>query len=363
MLLDFSVSCNPFGPPRAILQGLSDVPIHLYPDSQSTEVTSLLSHKLKILPNNIIIGNGSTELLRLAVLAYLSSKDKVIIPQPTYGDYEQACGIVNAKIIPYHLDENSQFHMDVDNFINWSLQYKPKAIFLCNPNNPTGQYLKRGDVKKIIAAFQDSLIVLDEAYVAFTQERWNSLSLLELPNLLILRSMTKDYALAGLRLGYGIASQQIIDSLKKVKPPWNVNSLAVHAGAIALSCDDFLSESLPRISEAKQFLINQITAMGFSVLPSQCHYFLLKAGDARKFRESLLTRGVVVRDCTSFGLPAYVRIAPRRMEDCHKLIQAMEEMIGKNLFETTCNVHYIQNPDEMGKPFIHSTIADKENSL
>lgn len=329
-VLDFSVSCNPFGPPDMILKSLNEVPIDLYPDSQSSELLNLLSHKLGILPENIIVCNGSTELIRLAVLAYVSNKDKVIIPQPTYGDYEQACSIIHAGIVAYCLPENSQFQMDVEDFIAFGLSYKPKAIFLCNPNNPTGQYMEHNAVKKIILTFKDSLVILDEAYIAFTQDHWNSMSLLEMPNLLIARSMTKDYALAGLRIGYGVASKQIIDSLKKVRPPWNVNAVAARAGATALTCDNFLRESTMRIFEAKQYLGKELTSMGFRVLPSQTNYFLFKAGDARKFRELLLPKGFVVRDCTSFGLPDYIRIAPRKIEDCIRLIQAVGEIIGKN---------------------------------
>jgi histidinol-phosphate aminotransferase len=218
--------------------------------------------------------------------------------------------------------------MDVDEFIEFTRLHRPKAIFICNPNNPTGQYLDRQKVEKIISIFDQSLIILDEAYIALTRNKQDTLDLINLPNLLVCRSMTKDFALAGLRLGYGVASSKIIAHLKKVRPPWNVNSMAQKAGITALGCDKYLVECTNRIFEAKQYLIDELSTIGFQVIPSQTNYFLIKVGEATKFRKALLKEGFIVRDCTSFGLKHYVRIVPRAIEDCRKLINAIKEIKG-----------------------------------
>ncbi|MCX6005548.1 MAG: histidinol-phosphate transaminase [Chloroflexi bacterium] len=327
-ILDFSVSCNPFGPPENIRASLNEAPIEIYPDPESSELVQALADKLNVSPDNIIACNGSTELIRLAAIAYFCNRDKVLISQPTYGDYELACRQVNVEIIKYKLNESHNYYMDVDEFIEFTRLHRPKAIFICNPNNPTGQYLDRQKVEKIISIFDQSLIILDEAYIALTQNKQDTLDLINLPNLLVCRSMTKDFALAGLRLGYGVASSKIIAHLKKVRPPWNVNSMAQKAGITALGCDKYLVECTNRIFEAKQYLIDELSTIGFQVIPSQTNYFLIKVGEATKFRKALLKEGFIVRDCTSFGLKHYVRIAPRAIEDCRKLINAIKAIKG-----------------------------------
>jgi histidinol-phosphate aminotransferase len=177
-----------------------------------------------------------------------------------------------------------------------------------------------------VSTFPDTLVVLDEAYVSFTAGAWNSLKLLRYPNILIVRSMTKDFALAGLRLGYGIASREIINTLKKVRPPWNVNSAAQQAGMAALGSPGHLKKCNARINKGRDYLRAQLGSLGYDVLPTDANFFLVRVGRAAAFQSRLLDRGLLVRDCSSFGLPAYIRIAPRRMQDCLKLIAAVKSV-------------------------------------
>jgi len=323
---DFSISCNPFGPPASVRASLNEVPAELYPDSECYDLAKALSGKLYVSAENVIICNGSTELIRLALAAYLSSKDKALVLQPTYGDYELACRQFDIEVIKYQLNEDNNFLLDADKLLEFMEFHRPKAMFFCNPNNPTGQYLPVEKVKRIASTFDQTLVILDEAYITFTLNSDNALKLIDMPNVLLCRSMTKDFALAGLRLGYGVASSEIINHLKKARPPWNVNSMAQQAGITALQCDQYLAECITSIFEAKQYLIDELTALGLKTIPSQTHYFLIKVGNAAKFRETLLNEGFAVRDCTSFGLHQYIRIAPRAMEDCRELIEAIKKI-------------------------------------
>jgi histidinol-phosphate aminotransferase len=172
---------------------------------------------------------------------------------------------------------------------------------------------------------KDSLVVLDEAYIAFTEDTWASLDLIGWENLVILRSMTKDYALAGLRLGYAVAAESIISVLKRVRPPWNVSSVAQAAGVFALKADGYFEACAMKIKEAKEFLLEELKHLGFSPLPSQANFFLVKVGDAARFRQALLEKGILVRDCTSFGLPSYIRLAPCTIAECQRLLAAIKE--------------------------------------
>ena len=138
--------------------------------------------------------------------------------------------------------------------------------------------------------------------------------------------MTKDYSLAGLRLGYAVANREIIGTLSRICPPWNVNALAQQAGIIALQKEEPLESSLKSVHDGKRFLVEELGNMGFYCLPSETNFFLVKVGDAAEFKKKLLEKAILVRDCTSFGLPSYIRIATGIMENNYKLVSALREI-------------------------------------
>jgi histidinol-phosphate aminotransferase len=325
-VLDFSVSINPFGPPPGIKEVLVNASVEHYPDSEASELRQALAEKLNISPGKLIAGNGSTELIRLTAAAYLEPNDLVIIPQPTYSEYQTACQLADAHILKPPVFKEPDFQLDTNEMINLLQKHQPKAIFLCNPNNPTGQYMTKEQVLLIMSSAPESLIVLDEAYIAFTENAWASVDLIDHGNLVILRSMTKDYALAGLRLGYAMSAEPTISILKRVRPPWNVNTIAQKAGIVALNADSYLKGCNNKIRKAKNFLIKELERLGLSPLPSQTNFFLVRVGNATTFRQALLKKGLLVRDCTSFGLPQYIRLAPRSLSECQKLIEAIKDM-------------------------------------
>jgi len=327
--LDFSTCCNPYGPPREVYRALRVTNITDYPDPGSCELVASLAGNLEIAADRVIAGSGSTEIIRLAALAYLTTGDTVIIVSPTYGEYELASSIAGSTIVKYILPEDRDFRLRLDDFASFAQAHNPGAVFLCNPNNPTGQLLPREDLRRFVKGFPDTLIMLDEAYMAFTGKTSGERDLADEPNVLIVRSMTKDFALAGLRLGYGLACPAIIRSLEKVRPPWNVNSPAQRAGIAAMGCGDYVRQCNDRMHKSRAYLTGRLFKIGYRTIPTDTHFFLVRVGDAAGFKSSLLARGFLVRDCSSFGLPAYVRISPRRMEDCRKLAQAISAMAWK----------------------------------
>ena len=322
-VLDFSVSANPFMPPPGIKESLGAIAIEQYPDSEAIELRERLSQKLGISPDNILAGSGTTELIRLIALAYFGKGESVLILEPTFGDYEIACRIVGASVVKQWSDEKDSFAPDTEETIALIGKRHPGGIFICNPNNPTGNYLSRREIQRVLDVLDDSLLILDEAYIAFVDESWNSIDLVERGNIIVLRSMTKDYGLSGLRLGYAIARREIIDSLRCMLPPWNVNIVAQKVGVAVLEHEAYLEEPKRKVKEARQFLMNELTGLGYKVMPSDANYFLVKVGNASEFRAVLLKRGILVRDCASFGLSEYVRIAPRTVPECEKLISAV----------------------------------------
>ncbi|MFC1916630.1 pyridoxal phosphate-dependent aminotransferase [Chloroflexota bacterium] len=325
-VVDFSVSSNPFPPLSGVRKILSTIAIERYPDSEAAEFRQCLSAKLGVIPDNVLAGSGAMELIRLIALTYFRPGDSVLILEPTFGEYKVACQITGAEVISQWGGEEEGFAPRLEETVNLIRQHHPRGVFICNPNNPTGQYLTRQEIEMVLDACGDGLLVLDEAYIAFVDQSWSSLDLIYQGNVVIVRSMTKDYALAGLRLGYAVAHEEIIDALRRVCPPWNVNAVAQQAGIIALNDTDHLEWCKQEIKKAKQFLIGELYRIGFTLVPSSTNFFLVKVTNATNFRTALLRHGILVRDCTSFSLPEYVRIAARTMPECQGLIATIQAL-------------------------------------
>ncbi|MCJ7605285.1 MAG: histidinol-phosphate aminotransferase family protein [Dehalococcoidales bacterium] len=326
-VIDFSVSTNPFMPPPGLRELLAEAPIDRYPDSRSTELTDKLAERLGISPGHILAGSGTTELIRAVAITYFRHRDTVLVLEPTYGEYEPAVRLAGARIIKYRAGEENNFVPDINAVTELIAKHRPRAVFVCNPNNPTGYLYSREAIERMVDASGDTLLILDEAYMTFIEAGWSSLALTERANVISLRSMTKDYGLPGLRLGYAVARAEIIESLRLSLPPWNVNAPAQAAGLAVLDRDDYLKQSLQQIQEARDYLTKEIAGMGFTVMPSDASYFLVKVGNATECRRSLLKHGIMVRDCTSFGLPGYIRVSPRSLPDCRKLTAALSILL------------------------------------
>jgi len=329
-IIDFSVCTNPYMPPPIIKEiRLDSISIEQYPDTEATELRQRLSRRLQVPPDNILVGSGTTELIRILALAYLRQGDHVLILEPTYGEYEVASVIAGAILVKQRIRVEDGFTPRLEETVALIKKYRPKAIFICNPNNPTGKYLSRYEVEMVLDAVEDGLLVLDEAYVAFAEQSWLSVDLSSRGNIVILRSMTKDYGLAGLRLGYSIASLEITNNLRRVRPPWNVNAIAQKVGGLLLEDTSYFEQTEEKIRKARRYLTNGLSRLGFQLLPSDTNFFLVMVGEARSFRSALLKHGILVRDCTSFQLPEYVRIGTRTLPECQRLIATIETLMSK----------------------------------
>lgn len=322
-IIDFSVCCNPYLLPALLSNKPDRITISQYPDSAATAFREAVARKLSITPARILVGSGTTELIRLIALAYFGHDDSVLILKPTYGEYELACQIVGAEVIEQWGKAENGFRLLPEETAGIIQQRRPKGIFICSPNNPTGHYFSRRDMETILESCTDSLLILDEAYITFVEGAWSSVDLTGKSDVIILRSMTKDYGLAGLRLGYAIAGEEIIHTLRRICPPWNVNAVAQEAGVIALNADRFLERCLKRLRESRKYLIDELRQIGLEQVPSPANFFLVKVGNGRTFRQSLVKHGILVRDCASFGLPEYIRLAPRTMPECRRLIRTI----------------------------------------
>lgn len=331
-LLDFSVNCNPFGPPPGVRGAAERARWDRLPDSQATRLRRSLASVLEVSPANIVVGNGSIELIRFLALAFFEHGDTVVVAGPTFGEYETSLRIAGATPLLFQVSEQEGFRPNPEVLAGF-LKCQAKGMFLCNPNNPTGVYLSREEIDTVVRAASESLLILDEAYVPFVDGAWNSLDLLGKGNLVVLRSMTKDFALGGLRLGYAVGPDPLMEALRKVLPPWNVNAVAQEAGVLALEDPDYPARCLPAIIEARDYLISELTKLGLRPRPSRTDFFLVEVGDGAATRRALLREGCLVRDCASFGLARYIRISALTLPDCRRLIEAMGRLLAQGVVQ------------------------------
>jgi len=332
-LLDFSASISPIGPPEGVWDAMRGVDLAAYPDPECLELRETICSHLstserKIAMEQVIVGNGSTEIFHLLTRVWLADNGSALLLTPTYGEYDGACRLARAEIINLKADLSGDFSWDLEAASQIIAEKQPELIFVCNPNNPTGVYLDRGEIEWLADAAKDAsgLLVVDEAYLAFVEHPWDALELLDRPEVMLVRSMTKDYAQTALRLGYALASEDVITRLREYQPDWSVNSLAQKAGVSALNDAGYLPKARKAVFEAKQYLTQELGALGLEVPPSEANFILVKVGDAARWRSLLMPKGMVVRDCASFGLPEYIRLGIRTLADCRRLVAAMTEV-------------------------------------
>ncbi|NJN68053.1 MAG: histidinol-phosphate aminotransferase family protein [Chloroflexaceae bacterium] len=322
-LLDFSANINPFGPSPRIWEAMQRVKIDRHPDPRATPLRCALAAHHRVEPSALLVGNGAVDLIYQLATACVRPGDHVLIVAPTFGEYAAAAVMMGAAVVVHRLLPEHGFALDIEALTRDVERFQPRLLFLCNPNNPTGTCHPRAVVETLLTAAPDTLLVLDEAFVNFVAGHWQAAALLNYPNLLILRSMTKDYALTGLRVGYALAAPEVIAALEKVQPPWSVNALAQAAALAALEDEAHLHTTLAQLAQASAALRAGLTAQGCAPLPSAVHFSLLPVRSAPDAAHWLLRRGILVRDGTSFGLPHHIRIAARCPTDNARLVAAL----------------------------------------
>lgn len=321
-VIDFSSNVNPFGPPPGVGPALAAASVERYPDRHARDFTAAVTNHLGLPTDRILAGNGSSELLHLVALAYLRRGERALVLGPTYGEYARVAGVMGAEVVFRTAAAEDGFRISPDVVEAALRDVGPRVMFLCNPNNPTGGLLAPEAIEAWARRFPDTLFVVDEAYVDFVAQP-RTLVRAARPNMVVLRSMTKLYALAGLRLGYAVAVPEVIDVLRRVRPPWSVNAVAQSAGVAALDDRESVQQSLEQLAESKAQLISGLESSGFSPVPSATHFFLVPVENAARLRETLLTSGLLVRDCSSFGLAGFIRISPHRRENNARLLEAL----------------------------------------
>jgi threonine-phosphate decarboxylase len=325
-LLDFSVNLNPIGPPniRSVLSA-SCRDIGNYPDNRYPDFKKAAADYLNVSPENIVPGNGSSELIRLFAETVIDPGDMVIIPSPTFAEYEFQCRLSGAVI--QHVDHNDIPNIRPENC---------KAVFLCNPNNPTGKLLKRKEVLMLAekCASSEVFLFVDEAFIELSDPRESITDVAEGNDfVIVLRSLTKTFAVPGLRIGFAVASQALANLLNNIRLHWNMNSIAAAVGEKLLQDNqDYIKRSLGSIKKEREWLNLKLAAIrGFVPIHSDTNFILvdLKGFGLRsaELTERMLRHGIIIRDCTSFGLENHIRVAVRKRNENRRLIAAFSSVI------------------------------------
>jgi len=321
---------NPLGPSPKAIQAIKEKlsTINRYPDGSGYYLKARLSEKYGIAQDQIILGNGSNELIELSVRTFLNPGEEAIQPFPTFLVYEKIVRAAGGTMISVPLKE-----LAVDlKAIRDSIGPKTKLIFIANPNNPTGFALFKEDLAYFLRDLPDDLVVvLDEAYIEFVTDHrvTSALKLLDMhPHLLVLRTFSKLYGLAGLRIGCGFSSDKIIDYMNRVRQPFNANALAQAAALAALEDHEFVADTLELVREGLAQLTKGLGSLGLSYFPTQTNFFLIKTPLAGKtVYERMLRRGVIVRAMDSFGFPDYIRINVGLPEENERFLNTLKEVL------------------------------------
>lgn len=320
-LVDLSASLNPYGPHPRVARAARAATIERYPESDARELREAYACATGLSPDSVLAGNGSSELIYLAARAASAANGTGLIVGPTFGEYARAIRASGMTVEAWAAHAPG-FGICVDEIVALIQRLRPRIVFVCNPNNPTGVLFDELEIERLTAAARESdgWTVVDEAYMDFAGPASRTPPT---PSRVILRSLTKLHSMPGLRLGFAVAEPAIIDGLAALQPPWSVSAPAQAAGLQALGEQEFAARSVRRIGLGRSRLTKCLGMAGFDVNDSSANFLLVRVGNAAAFRLRLMERGFVVRDCTSFGLSEHVRVAIPRTRDLRRLVHAM----------------------------------------
>lgn len=333
--IDFSANCNPLGTPESVKRAAADCLEHIseYPEVGCTSLKNAIGKYENVKAEEIICGNGAAEII--FTLCHALKPKKALLPAPTFAEYEEALQSIKCGCEHFNLTEENDFLLDHEkvreSFLK-KLQEKYDIVFLCNPNNPTGKLISRELLMRILKTCKElgTFLVVDECFLDFVKEP-ESFTLKGMlkayDNLFLLKAFTKRYAMAGIRLGYGLCGNRVLlDRMDRMVQPWNVSSVAQAAGIAALKEKDYLNEGRALVFKELAFLQERLSELGYQVYPSAASYLFFKGRE--DLFEQCVRRGILIRDCSNYpGLTkGYYRVAVKKHEENCKLLRVLEEI-------------------------------------
>jgi histidinol-phosphate aminotransferase len=323
---------NPLGPSPMAAAAIGEAVAHLhrYPDGSGHALIEALARHLNCPAEMIVIGNGSDDIIALLANTLLRPGDRAVMPRPSFLMYEIAVRSVGAEPVFVPLRELA---IDLDD-MHRAVDSRTRLVFLCNPNNPTGTIITGEAFQRFITALpSDVVVVVDEAYIEFVRDAGclQSCTYWESGHPIVtLRTFSKLYGLAGLRVGYGVMPPELTGYLNRIRQPFNVNALAQVAALAALQDRDFVDRTLRLVHEGLAFLFGALTEMGVRHFPSQSNFFLIDVeADAEAVFQAMLRQGVIVRSMKGYGYPRYIRVNVGTAAENGRFVEALKTVLGR----------------------------------
>ncbi|MEW6672355.1 MAG: histidinol-phosphate transaminase [Thermodesulfobacteriota bacterium] len=322
---------NPLGPSPKALEAVRGalMNLHRYPDGSGFKLKRRIAEKFGVDSGRVVLGNGSDEIIGMLTRAFLQPGDAVILPTPSFLMYAILARSAGAAPVYVPLKELS---LDL-NGMKDRVTSKTRMLFICNPNNPTGTFIGGRDLGDFIDGLpEDLIVVVDEAYIEFVRQA-GAVSSIDYQKdgrkLVTLRTFSKAYGLAGLRIGFGIMPPEVADLLNRVRQPFNANNLAQAGALAALDDTAFFEKTMKLVHSGLDFLYRSLDKMGIEYFPSQANFFLINVRrDADAVFEAMLKQGVIVRSMTEYGFPEYIRINVGLPAENERFLKALAKVLG-----------------------------------
>lgn len=302
--------------------------VNRYPDSQGFYLKKKLAKYYNVAPASVVLGNGSDELIDIIIKAFVEDDENIVTADITFLEYEIIAKVLNRKVLKVPL---KYFKYDLDG-IRKRIDNKTKLVFIANPNNPTGTYVTKEEMRSFIQRVpEDVIVVVDEAYDTFidVNDFPSSQRMISNNNLIVLKTFSKAYGLAGLRIGYALTNLKLAQAMERTRQPFNVNLLAQEAAIAALDDRKFLNKTRRVILEGKAYLYDKLKKIGVPYVPSVANFILIDVGrPGVSFFKDMLKRGVIVRDMQQYGLNNFVRVTVGTKKENEIFIKTLKKTLG-----------------------------------
>lgn len=324
-VLDLSVNVNPYGPSHTLRVAIAGAPLERYPDPECARARAALSAAHDVAERRIAVGSGATELLWTLTRVLVREDAKVLIAEPAFGELRAAAKSLGCEVHAVTSPRERAHAVDFAALREAAQRLRPALLYLCNPTTPLGAPLAGGDIAALAVTLPDVAILLDESFLSLSDHAADAALGLP-PNVLRVRSLTKDHGVPGLRIGYAIVPPGVARAVEAARPNWTIGAAAQAAIEAAAGEGAFVERGRMRLARDRAALVEDLRALGFAPFPSVAPYVALPVGDAAALRARLLARSrVLVRDCSSFGLPDVIRVAVRPAEERERLLLALQE--------------------------------------
>lgn len=320
---------NPLGPSPKAVEAIKKnaAAVNRYPDSQGYYLKHKLARRLNLKPSSLCLGNGSDELIDTVIKTFVEDDETVLTADTTFLEYGIIASVNNRKVVTVPL---RYFKYDLD-AMKKRIGRDTKVVFIANPNNPTGTYVTQYELEDFLRGLPERVVVvLDEAYDTFidVNDYPSGLKYISAHNVIVLKTFSKAYGLAGLRIGYAAGSEELISYMERVRQPFNVNLLAQQAALAALDDAQFLSRTRKTVLEGKRYLYDALSSLGIAYVPSVANFILFDAGrdGAAVFRE-MLKYGVIVRDMKQYGLANFIRVTIGTKKENERFVKVLKKIL------------------------------------